>query len=134
MPCIIVVVTLSAFRANMSVIDLAIMAIFGMLGVFMKIYGWPRPPVIIAIVLGQQLNQYFWLSLNAYGWSMFERPQMLAIMAICVSVVWLAIRVQRSTSETVAGAMGEAAMGEQPAEPGEQQAPLEGPGPNKKAE
>ncbi len=128
-PCIIVIVTLSAFRANMSVIDLAIMAVFGMLGVFMKIFGWPRPPVIIAIVLGQQLNQYFWLSLNAYGWRMFERPQMLIIMAICFSVVWLAIRVQRSTSETVAGAMGEAAMGEQPSEPGAEQAPLEGPSP-----
>ena len=47
--CIIIVVTLSAFRANMSVIDLVIMAVFGLLGVFMKIYGWPRPPVIIAI-------------------------------------------------------------------------------------
>jgi TctA family transporter len=102
----------------MSVIDLVIMAIFGMLGVFMKIYGWPRPPVIIAIVLGQQLNQYFWLSLNAFGWRMFERPQMLAIMAICVAVVWLAIRVQRSTSETVAGTAGEAAMGADAAESG----------------
>jgi TctA family transporter len=86
----------------MSVLDLVIMAVFGLLGVFMKIYGWPRPPVIIAIVLGEQLNQYFWLSINSFGWRMFERPQMLAIMAICIIVVWLAIRVQRSTSETVA--------------------------------
>jgi TctA family transporter len=117
-PCIIVIVTLSAFRANMSVLDLVVMAVFGMLGVFMKIYGWPRPPVIIAIVLGGQINQYFWLSLNAYGWSMFERPQMLIIMAICVVVVWLAIRVQRSTSEAVAATLGEHAIEEPGAGPG----------------
>jgi len=106
-PCVIVIVTLSAFQANMSVLDLAIMAVFGMLGVFMKMYGWPRPPVIIAIVLGEQINQYFWLSINAFGWRMFERPQMLAIIAITVTVVWFAIRVQRSTSATMAQASGE---------------------------
>jgi TctA family transporter len=104
-PCIIIVVTLSAFRANMSVMDLVIMVIFGVIGVLMKIFGWPRPPVIIAIVLGQQINQYFWLSINSFGWRMFERPQMLIILAICITVIWLAIRVQRSTAEVIAGSM-----------------------------
>jgi TctA family transporter len=117
-PCIIVIVTLSAFRANMSVIDLAIMALFGVIGVFMKIYGWPRPPVIIAIVLGEQLNQYFWLSVNSFGWSMFLRPQLLVILAICVAVVWFAVRVQRSTSETVARASHEEGGGSAPSSSG----------------
>ena len=101
-PFVIVIVTLSAFQANMSVWDLMIMAIFGALGVFMKIYGWPRPPLIIALVLGEQLNQYFWLSVNSFGWSMFARPQLLAILAITVTVVWVAIRAQMATSKVAA--------------------------------
>lgn len=101
-PCVIVIVTLSAFQANMSVIDLSIMALFGALGVFMKMHGWPRPPVIIALVLGEQINQYFWLSINAFGWRMLERPQLLVIVAITLTVIVLAIRVQRSASTTLA--------------------------------
>lgn len=102
-PFVIVIVTLSAFQANMSAWDLLIMAIFGLLGIFMKIYAWPRPPVIIALVLGEQINQYFWLSVNAFGWSMFARPQLLAILAIVVLVIWLAIRVQTSVEKVPHG-------------------------------
>jgi hypothetical protein len=70
----------------------------------MKMHGWPRPPVIIALVLGEQINQYFWLSINAFGWRMLERPQLLVIVAITLTVIVLAIRVQRSASSTIARA------------------------------
>jgi TctA family transporter len=103
-PFVITIVTLSAFQANMSVWDILIMAIFGALGVFMKLYRWPRPPFIIAIVLGEQMNQYFWLSVNSFGWSMFARPQMLIIMAVTALVVWYAIKTQWSVRKLAAEA------------------------------
>ena len=73
-PLVVVVLTLAAFQANFSVGDFATVAIFAGVGTLMKVFGWPRPPVIIAIVLGEQINKYLWLSTQSYGWGCWPGP------------------------------------------------------------
>lgn len=93
-PIVLAVLTLSAFQANSSVGDLVVLTAFAAIGWFMKKSGWPRPPVIIALVLSHQLEKYFWLSLNTYGWSMLARPQVLIILAITIAAVVYTLRVE----------------------------------------
>ena len=92
-PLLIAVVTLGAFQASSSMGDLALTAAFGVLGVFMKRYGWPRPPILIAVVLGKILEKFLWLSVSTWGWSMMVRPQFLIIMILMLlfvaSALWL---------------------------------------------
>ena len=57
-PLVIGVVTISAFQAILNIADLVVVAVFGVLGLFMKAYGWPRPPILIAIVLAGPLEKY----------------------------------------------------------------------------
>ncbi|MBI2987016.1 MAG: tripartite tricarboxylate transporter permease [Deltaproteobacteria bacterium] len=101
-PIVVGVVTLSAFQATNSIGDLVLVLGFTALGVFMKRYGWPRPPILIAVVLAEPLEKYLWLSLNTYGVSMLARPQFLILCGIMVSLIAMSIslsKLQRPMAE-----------------------------------
>lgn len=93
-PIIIGFVTLSAYMGEYSIFDLVVVLGFGVLGVFMKRYGWPRPPILIATVLASVVERYLWLSVNTYGWEMLIRPQFVAIFFIMVAIIHASLRVQ----------------------------------------
>jgi hypothetical protein len=97
-PVVISVVTLGAFQASSSMGDILATAIFGTIGIFMKRYGWPRPPILIAVVLAEPLEKYMWLSINTWGWSMFARPQFLIIFAFMAAFVAVSMWVHAHRS------------------------------------
>lgn len=66
---------------------------FGVIGFFMKRGGWPRPPVILALVLGPILERSFQISTNIHGglgW--LGRPIVVVIGIIIVVSVYFAAR------------------------------------------
>lgn len=93
-PIVIGIVTLAAYQASYAIEDLALVLGLTVLGVFMKKYGWPRPPILIAVVLADIVEKFLWISANTYGFSMFQRPQFLAIIAIMVIVMVVSLRLQ----------------------------------------
>ncbi|HXV81619.1 MAG TPA: tripartite tricarboxylate transporter permease [Candidatus Binatia bacterium] len=93
-PIVIGIVTLAAYQATYSMQDLSLVLAFTVLGIFMKRYGWPRPPILIAVVLAGIVEKYLWLSINTYGFSMFLRPQFLGIIAVMVLVMVVSFRIQ----------------------------------------
>jgi TctA family transporter len=103
-PTVIGVVTIGAFQASASMGDLAVMLVFGVLGIFMKRYGWPRPPILIALVLGDIVEKYLWISTNTWGWSMFQRPQFLVIAVLMVLLVVGSLRIRRGTDQVMQSA------------------------------
>ena len=109
-PIILAVMTIAAFQANRSIHDLVVMLAFGALGYFMKTYGWPRPPIIIAVVLGGIIERYYVISSGAFDWvnfsapleGVFTRPAVIIIILIAVGTALYTVRMQRSVSRTVA--------------------------------
>ena len=101
-PVVIAVVTLSAFMATYSLGDLWLALGFAVLGVFMKRYGWPRPPILIAVVLGESVERYMYSSVSAYGMSMLVRPQFLAIAGFMLVIVVGSLRMQRDMHRAMA--------------------------------
>ncbi len=97
-PVVVVVLTLAAFQANFSVGDFATVGIFAGVGTLMKVFGWPRPPVIIAIVLGEQINKYLWLSTQSYGFGMLARPQSVVIMILAIVTLVFTLQIQARAS------------------------------------
>jgi TctA family transporter len=93
-PIVIGVVTLAAYQATYSIEDLFLVLSFMVVGIFMKRYGWPRPPILIAVVLAEIVEKYLWLSINTYGFSMFLRPQFAGIIAVMVLVMVVSFRIQ----------------------------------------
>ena len=104
-PFVAGVVMLSAFQSSSSMADLGIVAAFTALGLFMKAYGWPRTPILIALVLIPTVEKNLWTASQAYGFEMLLRPQFLAILIIGVGLVVWTARTQRS-AEVAAQSQG----------------------------
>ena len=100
-PIVIWVAMLAAYMTTNSVLDLAVVLVFAVLGLFMKAYGWPRPPILIAVALGEVMEKYLWISVNNYGFSMFARPQFLGILAAMALVALAGVRMRRQVATTV---------------------------------
>ena len=50
----------------------------------MKHAAWPRPPLILGIVLGETVERYLFISVERYGISWFSRPVVIALFAIAL--------------------------------------------------
>ena len=100
-PVVVAIVSLAALAASGSLGDLVAVLAFGLLGVFMKRYGWPRPPILIAVALADILERFLWISVSNYGFGMLLRPQFLAILAFMIVVTLFSLRAQRGASRAM---------------------------------
>ena len=100
-PLVLAVMTIAAFQANRSINDLIVMLAFGGLGYFMKTYGWPRPPVVIAVILGGIIERFYGISIVAFGFTgIFTRIPVIAILLIAVGTGTYTVWIQRGVSRT----------------------------------
>lgn len=81
--------------AHFSMGDLVVTGAVAVLGLFMKRYGWPRPPILIAVALGTILEKYMMISLAAYGFEMLLRPAFLVVSALLILVILWGVRIQK---------------------------------------
>ncbi len=83
-PMTLILCVSAAYAAHFVWWDILTFLGFSVLGYFMKLFDWPRPPLLVAVVLGGQLEGYLWLSNARYGWSWLIEPGVLAIMALVI--------------------------------------------------
>jgi TctA family transporter len=86
-PMTLVLCLASSFTTNLAWADIWLLLLFAVVGHFMKQYGWPRPPLLVALVLGGQLERYLWLSNARYGASWLLEPSVIAIIALILITV-----------------------------------------------
>lgn len=98
-PMVIALTCLGAFMATYSMGDLVVTLGMAVLGLFMKRYGWPRPPILIAVALGTVLEKYMMISLGVYGATMFLRPVFLLVCGILVAVILWGRHIQNRTAK-----------------------------------
>ena len=91
-PFMIMVVSFAAFQATRDLMDLVVLFAIGVLGVWLKRFGWSRPAFLIGFVLAPQAEGYLNLAVQFYGWQMLTRPGVMIILAIAVVSVWLGAR------------------------------------------
>jgi putative tricarboxylic transport membrane protein len=103
-PFMIMVVSFAAFQATRDLMDLVVLFAIGVLGVWLKRFGWSRPAFLIGFVLAPQAEGYLNLAVQFYGWQMLTRPGVMIILAIAVVSVWLGARGGVVDAEPVADA------------------------------
>ena len=84
LPIIVALVFVAAFEGEHDWGDLYSLVVFGMIGWIMKRLGWPRPPMVLGIVVGAIFERYLFISTQLYGWGWLVRWPVLAILA-CVA-------------------------------------------------
>ena len=81
-PLILVLIYLGAFAEKNAFEDMIVVLFFGALGWVMEKMEWPRPPVLLGLVLGPLAENRLFLSTDNYGWARTSRPGVLAIFAL----------------------------------------------------
>jgi TctA family transporter len=84
LPAVLGVVYIGAFEASRNWGDLIALLVFGVVGWLMKQHRWPRPPLVLGLVLGDSIERYMFISVERYGYTWLWRPvvAVLLIMAI----------------------------------------------------
>jgi putative tricarboxylic transport membrane protein len=91
-PIILVFVLMGAFSANRDAIDLLVVVIFGALGYFMKRLGYPRPALILGLVLGELMEKYLYRSMMSYGFSWLLRPGVIVLFILAAASLFYTLR------------------------------------------
>jgi TctA family transporter len=86
-PFLLFFVFIGSFTANNSLNDLIVTLIFGVAGYFMVLYGWPRPPLILGLILGKIGENYLWISTAAYGGKWLLFPSVISLIVITIVIV-----------------------------------------------
>jgi TctA family transporter len=81
-PFIMVLVYVGAFAEKNVFEDLGVVLAFGALGWVMSQLDWPRPPLLLGLVLGPLAESRLFLSTDNYGAAWLLRPGVLAIVAV----------------------------------------------------
>ncbi len=81
-PIILVLIYLGAFAEKNAFEDMIIVLFFGGLGWIMEKLAWPRPPVLLGLVLGPLAENRLFLSTDNYGLAWLHRPGVMVIFAI----------------------------------------------------
>ena len=92
-PGVIVFVFMGAWLAGVSLGDWISCLVMGVIGFVMKRGGWPRPPLILAMILGGIMETRFQISMIAHdgiGW--LQRPIVLIILALIAITIFYAAR------------------------------------------
>ena len=104
LPIIIALVFVAAFEGEHDWGDLYALVFFGVIGWIMKRLGWPRPPMVLGIVVGAIFERYLFISTQLYGWGWLWRPAVLGILAC---VVWALYRPLSQIALTLIGQLRE---------------------------
>ncbi len=86
-PFLIMLIFIGAYTTNNTYMDLVVMLAFGALGWLMVTFGWPRPPLVLGLVLGKLSETYLYLSVGRYGWEWLTRQLVLVLFLVALAAV-----------------------------------------------
>ena len=95
-PIILVLIYLGAFAEKNAFEDMLVVLFFGALGWMLEKLEWPRPPVLLGLVLGPLAENRLFLSTDNYRWTWLGRPGVMIIFAITlIGVVYPIIKKKK---------------------------------------
>lgn len=99
-PIILVLIYLGAFAEKNAFEDMLVVLFFGALGWVLEKLEWPRPPVLLGLVLGPLAENRLFLSSDNYGAAWLGRPGVLIIFAIILlGIIYPIITKKREERE-----------------------------------
>jgi len=91
-PFMLMVISFAAFQASRSTYDLVALLAVGILGLFLRRFGWSRPAFLIGFVLASGAERYLYQAVQFSGWGFLARPVALVILALTALSLWAGLR------------------------------------------
>ena len=83
-PFVLMIICFAAFQTRRNLMDLVLLFAIGILGIFMRRFGWSRPAFLIGFVLADPIENYLYQALQFNGWGFLTRPGVLIIAGLLV--------------------------------------------------
>ena len=110
-PGVILFVFMGAWLGGASLGDWVTVLTMGVVGFIMKRGGWPRPPLILALILGSIMENAFQITVRVHGdFGWLTRPVVLVILALIAITIFLAVRGITTNKPTSDGNEDETAV------------------------
>jgi TctA family transporter len=87
-PAILFLIYLGSFTSSNSILSIGITLVFGIVGLLMVSLHWPRPPLIVGLVLGSLIEKNLFISYERYGAAFLQRPIVVGIVAIGLAIIF----------------------------------------------
>ncbi|MFL2547033.1 MAG: tripartite tricarboxylate transporter permease [Candidatus Rariloculaceae bacterium] len=81
-PVVLAIIFIGAYQATRQWGDVVALLGFGLLGWAMKRADWPRPPLLLGLVLGGLLERYMFISFQRYDAEWLTRPIVMGVLAV----------------------------------------------------
>ncbi len=82
----------ASFQATRQWGDLIALMIVGIVGVYMKRFGWPRPALLIGYVLSNQVEKSIYHVTATVGWDLFTHPIVVVLIGLILFSIFAAVR------------------------------------------
>lgn len=103
------IVVLGAYFSDLTMTVIPIIIIFAALGLAMKRFGWPRPPLVLGFILAPTIEDNLWSAYGVYGvQGTATRPLTIILFIIAVVVTVYLQRSMRKSKESVSDELAEA--------------------------
>jgi putative tricarboxylic transport membrane protein len=103
-PFILILIYLGAFAEKNAFEDMIVVLFFGALGWILEKLQWPRPPVLLGLVLGPLAENRLFLSTDNYGLAWLWRPGVLLIFAVTLfGIFYPMIKERRKGKKSESG-------------------------------
>jgi TctA family transporter len=102
-PLVVAFVFLASYQVTAQFGNLLTLLAFSFLGWIMKRFGWPRPPLILGFVLSPIIENYLFISLQAYGGGWVARPLVWVIAALTLISLFYGLRRSETRAAPAAG-------------------------------
>jgi TctA family transporter len=99
-PIIFLFVLMGAFSVTRDAADLLMVVGFGILGYLMRRFGYPRPAMILGLVLGGLMERYLYRSMASYGLSWLTRPAVVVLLILAATSFFFAVRGRMKHEES----------------------------------
>jgi TctA family transporter len=97
-PIMFIFILMGAFSVNRDPADLIVVVAFGLLGYLMRRYAYPRPAMILGLVLGDLMEKYLYRSIASYGFVWLERPAVIVLLILATASLVFTLRGRMKAS------------------------------------
>jgi TctA family transporter len=98
-PIMFLFILMGAYSVNRDPLDLVVVVAFGFLGYVMRAAGYPRPAMILGLVLGDLMEKYLYRSVASYGFTWLTRPGVMVIFVIAAVSLFFTLRGKMRANE-----------------------------------
>ena len=99
-PIIFIFVLMGAFSVTRDPADLLAVVGFGIFGYLMRRFGYPRPALILGLVLGSLMERYLYRSMASYGFTWLMRPAVMVLLVLAATSFFFAVRGRMKSGMT----------------------------------